>query len=456
MFTFLRRHPRKTMLVIILLAVLLRVGVALFLGDSTPPAKDETSYSVLAARLANGYGYSFPRAWYPGFTPANTATAHWSFLYTALVAAVYALVGVHPLALRLISALLTGILLPMMTYLLARRAFLSPETPEPECDSRFTAIPPLAAFLAAIYAYFILFGAMVQTEGLFIVATLWSLERGLALSARMRAGASLRARDGLWLGVSLGIAALLRQSILPWVVILFLWLAWLASRADVGQKDWVGILMRLKSLIVAGVMMLLLILPFTLRNYAVYGDFLLLNSNAGYAMYSSQHPMHGINFQAYDAAPLPTNLHPMPQNEAQWDRALMKRGIQFVLDEPGRYALLSLSRVADYFEFWPKRDSSLLFNLGRLLSFTLFLPFMFYGVFISFSVSGFLSRNAILYLFIAFYALLHILTWAMPRYRLPVDAVLILFAALAVHQLGGSLTRHLSHTKSPPVSHDST
>jgi hypothetical protein len=32
----------------------------------------------------------------------------------------------------------------------------------------------------------------------------------------------------------------------------------------------------------------------------------------------------------------------------------------------------------------------------------------------------------------AFYSLLHILTWAMPRYRLPVDAVALPFAALGI------------------------
>ena len=99
----------------------------------------------------------------------------------------------------------------------------------------------------------------------------------------------------------------------------------------------------LLALTVAGLVLIACILPFTVRNYRVYGDFLLLNSNAGYAMYSAQHPLHGTDFQAYAAAPLPDDLTPTPQNEAQWDRALMARGIQFVLAEPGRYLLLSLN-----------------------------------------------------------------------------------------------------------------
>ena len=37
--------------------------------------------------------------------------------------------------------------------------------------------PLIAALLAAIYAYFVLYGAMTQTEGLFLLAVVWSLER---------------------------------------------------------------------------------------------------------------------------------------------------------------------------------------------------------------------------------------------------------------------------------------
>ena len=445
---FVAKH-NKILLAILILSVLLRLGVALYLGDSTPPGKDETSYSILAARLAGGHGYSFPTTWYPGFALADTPTAHWSFLYTAFVAAIYALFGIHPLAVRLLQALLTGLLLPWTTYRLAQRMLLSPEklairNPKSEIRNPQSQIPLLSAFLAAIYAYFILFDAMVQTEAFFIIAVLWSLERSLALQQLYRRPAGRPSpspplvRANGWspllpftLGLSLGLATLLRQSILPWIVILFLYLLWFAHRNGKLRPAFI-------SLFIAGIILLAFILPFTVRNYIVYGDFLLLNSNAGYAMYSAQHPLHGTSFQAYAAAPLPTDLNPMPQNEAQWDRALMKRGIQFVLADPVRYLRLSLSRVADYFEFWPKADSSLLFNLGRLLSFTLFLPFMLYGLWLSFRNPHSPIRSsqfAILYLFLGFYSLLHILTWAMPRYRLPVDAVLLIFAALALTHL---------------------
>ena len=45
------------------------------------------------------------------------------------------------------------------------------------------------------------------------------------------------------------------------------------------------------------------------------------------------------------------------------------------------------------------------------------------------------SLVLLLYLFIAIYSLIHILSWSLARYRLPIDATLLLFAARAIHEL---------------------
>jgi hypothetical protein len=297
-------------------------------------------------------------------------------------------------------------------------------------------LPLLAALLAAVYAYFVLYSAMVQTEGLFICVVLWSLTYALALDGQIAANTPVRkvGWTALVLGLSLGLATLLRQSILPWVPLLCGWLlltGWRARRLHAG----------LAASAIIAIMVVLCIAPFTLRNLRVYGEFLLLNSNTGYAMYSAQHPLHGTDFQAYAAAPLPVDLLDKGMNEAQWDRALMQRGLGFVLAEPGRYLLLSLSRVGDYFEVLPNAESSLLFNAGQLLSFTLFLPFMLLGSVVALRKDRPGSRRrwlllpdpvALALFFVVFYSVLHIFTWAMPRYRLPVDAVLLPFAALGI------------------------
>ena len=411
---------------ILALSVLLRLAVALYLGnvvDAPELLTDQRSYHALGARLAAGYGFTFPDNWYP-FTAAGEPTSHWSFLYSLVVAAVYALAGPQILAMRLVQAVLGGLLLPWMVYRLAKALFSGPGG---ENDHAAGTIALVAAFVAAVYPYFVLYSATLMTETFFLITLLWSLERGLALANRLRAGEAKGLwRLGLALGVSLGLATLLRQSILPWVPVLFLYLLWLGWRSG-RLRAAVG------ALALVGLILIGFIAPFTVRNTLVYDEFLLLNSNAGYAMYSAQHPMHGTNFREFDAAPLPEGMWGRP--EPEMDRALMQQGIQFVLDNPGRYQLLSLSRVRAFFEFWPTPDTTLLHNIGRTASFGLLLPFLLYGLVLAIGRPGFVKRNTLLFLFAGFYTVLHLLTWAMVRYRLPVDAVLIPLAALAVVDL---------------------
>jgi 4-amino-4-deoxy-L-arabinose transferase-like glycosyltransferase len=423
------------LIVIVIVSVALRVAVALYLGnvvDAPPLLTDQRSYHALGERLISGYGFSFDRGWYP-FTAANTPTAHWSFLYSLFVASVYGVFGVNPLSVRIIQAILGGILLPLLAYLFSRRLFESAVFKQHNVNA--VQIGLMAAGISALYLYFILYSATLMTETFYIITLLWSLYLAMGLAQRPTL------KNGLLLGVSLGLATLLRQSILPWIVVLVVWLVWVAVRSRSSHR-------MIAALALAGLLIGLVIAPFTIRNYRVYGEFLLLNSNAGYAMYSAQHPMHGTDFQEFVGVPIPDDVNGM--NEAQMDRDLMRRGIGFVLADPGRYVLLSLSRVVDFFEFWPTSDTTLLNNLGRVGSFGLMLPFMIYGLALAFIWGGPKAQGgwieftitplAMILLFIGLYTIQHVLTWAMPRYRLPADAVLLSFAALGLSQLARWLT----------------
>jgi hypothetical protein len=50
-------------------------------------------------------------------------------------------------------------------------------------------------------------------------------------------------------------------------------------------------------------------------------------------------------------------------------------------------------------------------------------------------VKSLAEPGALIVLFIVVYAGIHLLSWALIRYRLPIDAVLVLFAALAFVEL---------------------
>jgi 4-amino-4-deoxy-L-arabinose transferase-like glycosyltransferase len=385
---------------VLFVAVLVRIPMAFYMGDQVtvlPGIHDQISYDALARSLLAGQGYRFTEHWYP-FTPANTPTAHWSFLYPLYLAGIYRLIGYHPLGARLFQGIVGGALMCLFIYLIGRRIV-----------SERVAL--LGAGLAAVYGYFIYYSVALMTETFFIVMVLLSL----LVSLQLKDEPSLA--RWILLGLSLGVATLIRQTILLFAPVLFVWLFWeLKGR------------IRLWHFVVSLGMIVLLITPWTMRNYHVYRQFLPLNSNAGYALYASNHPHLGTDWRNENiVVPVPEEL--AGQNEAAINHALLRKGIGFVLEDPGRYLWLILDKALEYFQFWPSSQSSSISNLARVLSFGLYMPFMLLGLLLSLSH----WRNYIpLYLFATVHTGIHLISWPSIRYRLPVDAVLMLFAGLAV------------------------
>lgn len=417
----------RPLLAILVLAVALRLAAALAMGnqiEALPGVYDQVSYMALARQVAEGQGFRFATDSWPA-TRAGEPTAHWSFLYTAYLVLAYRLIGPYPLAARLIQALLVGILLPLGLYRLGRQTL----------GER---VGLWAAGLSAVYIYFIYYGAALMTESFTIVALVWLIVVAIALAERPT--------WGRWIafGLLAGIAALLRQVTLPVTAVLALWVLW-SGRKRPGAA--------IAGVALAAAITLAMILPITLRNYQAFHRLVLINTNAGYAFFWANHPVHGVNFQGIlpDDGPSYHDLIPpelLPLDEAALNDALMARGMAFVRDDPARYLLLSVSRLEDYFKFWPAADSSRTSNLSRVLSFGILLPFMLYGLY--------LSRNAWrdclpLYLFMGTYTLIHLLSWALIRYRLPVDAVLLVFAGLACEQLFGRRIAALIDPRAMPV-----
>jgi len=427
-------------------AVILRLGLAIFLGNEIEELRggtyDQISYDALAIRVAEGYGFSFEDDWWPA-TRGGEPTAHWSYLYVIALAAFYRLVGHYPILARLLQALLVGVLTPWFIYRIGRRVF-----------SKEAGL--VAAAISALYAYFIMYGASLMTESLYIVCILWAIDAAMRLAMSLSAAPpdqpSRLNRKQLFLGLELGLAfvfaLLLRQVILVFIGVLVLWLFWVAW-----QRSSVRALVL--PLSAAFITIALFVTPVIIRNYNAFGRLTSLNTNAGYAFFWSNHPIYGTRFESVLSPEhgityqelIPEEL--LELDEAALDRELLFRGLEFIRDEPLRYLLLSASRIPVYFLFWPKSDSSLLSNAARLLSFALFLPAMIYGIILSvrrilvgrsrkpetLTTSSEYEKDRyrfefllLLLAFIAVYSLIHILSWANVRYRLPVDAVLIIFA----------------------------
>jgi hypothetical protein len=440
------RHATPALFVILTVAVLLRLAAALYLGNTVevlPGTFDQVSYHALALRVLGGHGFSFGQASWP-MTAADAPTAHWSFLYTLYLSAVYALFGPNPLAARIIQAVAVGLLHPFLAYLIGRRVF-------------GVRAGLLAAAFTAVYIYFIYYAATLMTEPFYITAILGALYLMLRLR---RPAPGLEIRLAIALGLVLGTAILLRQLVLLLVPFLLLWLwaiRWLDARPP-GERPHLSRFLRDKNLpwrptlVVIGIIVLM-ILPFTLYNQGRFDRFVLLNTNSGFAFFWANHPVYGTRFQGILPPELGSYQDLIPPELRQLDepaleQALLVRGVQFVTDDPGRYLLLSLSRIPVYFMFWPSADSSGISNISRVGSFALFLPLMLGGLIYSL-VNARLRRatladTSLLLLFTFLYTGVHLASWALIRYRLPVDAILLIYAGLAGAWVWSFLLRRFS------------
>ena len=399
------RH--KWLIAILCLALFVRVVTAIWLGDVMEilPAggtHDQVTYDLLAKRVASGQGFTYPEHYYP-WVPPDTITSYYSGTMVLQLAIIYKLFGYHPLVARLFFAML-GTAIVFLIYLLASRFF-----------GKLAGL--FAAVFAALYSYLILYSATLLTETPFILLLLIAI-----------VSAYIVVEDGnhrylLLVGIGLAGAILFRMAVLAFVPVFLAWI-YFSSRATGRKPISIGLLL------IPCAIIMLAVLPWTLRNYGLYGRFMLLESQFGHVFWNSNHPEQGTNFRGPWVAPIPEEL--LELNEADLTYELLRRGRKFVVEDPVRFLLLTVSRIKYFFTFWPTADSSLVNNIARVLSFGILLPFMAAGL--ALSVRNW-KRFLPIYLFLLIHIGVYVSSWVMVRYRVPADVLLLPFAALAVTQL---------------------
>lgn len=429
-FNDMLKNPKQLLFGILIISVLLRVvtGIVFFGNEiqELPGTFDEVSYHNLALRVMDGHGFSFGERWWPG-TAANEPTAHWSYLYTIYLVVIYSLFGASPLLARLLQAVIVGIVMPWLLYRLSFRLF----APAARGQGMFTyaadvaraqRIALLAAAIGAVYIYFFYYTASLITEGFYITGILWTFDTAVSISQSQ----TIATKQWAVLGVAIGLTCLLRQLFLLFLPFLLVWLWW-AKRPKLTQ------------FILPVALVVLMIVPWTVRNFVAFDKIVPLNTNSGFAFFWGNHPRYGTQFipilpSGEYFRMIPQELLEQGLNEAEMDSALLSEAFGFIVAEPGRYLLLSLSRIPTYFKFWPSGDSGTVSNISRVGSFGLFLPFMLYGLILALKRSfgswreWLASPFTLLYLFILVYTGIHVLTWTLIRYRLPVDVILVIFA----------------------------
>ena len=338
-------------------------------------------------------------------------------IYPLFLAAIYRSVGYSHTAARVAQALASGAVVFLIMWL-AERVF-----------GRRTAI--VAGILAAIYPPFISYSGLLLTETVsvfLLLAFVSCVARGLDAPG-----------VGWWLGAGVlgGLLVLHRpETLLVLIATAAAMWAW--------RFGWrrIGVMVATVALVM---------LPWVLRNYAVYHRWVLVGPQIGSTLWLSAnwHAWHGDD-PTYRAV-----IDAAGPNAVEQDRRLFREAGRSLSQHPGRYLRICLQRIP---QFWLGGHSNTFAHLehsvgaylaqGAYLTASIKLLMLalnllvivlgFAGMRVAWKLGLADSRHLILLMIpIAVTALVHLVLFATLRYQVPIMPFLILFAAFAVCHLRG-------------------
>jgi 4-amino-4-deoxy-L-arabinose transferase-like glycosyltransferase len=303
---------RRALLAIVALAVIVRV-VVVFATSSFVPQTDAVDFDRNAVSLATDGNYATS-----ALTAHGGPTAIRPPLFTAALAAVYKVVGVNPAKTRWRAARLIEAVFGTVAVLLI-------------CLIGIRLLGPVAGLLAgaiaAVYPPLILIGTSLLSESLFIPLLL-----GAVWAALMHRDSVHRLRWPLLSGALLGLSALTRGNGIA-VLIALGFLVWDA------RGGWSWRALRAPLAMVAATAVVLV--PWTIRNYDVFGRLVPVTTEFGYTVAGTYNPL-AQGRHDYPALWIPPLVDMVPYfrqrpgaNEAQVSGKMLSDGLSYISDHPG-------------------------------------------------------------------------------------------------------------------------
>ena len=395
----------RGLILLLLVALILRVEYVLVADRidpflmADPLHGDAGSYDRIARTLLTTGEYG---------ELAGRPAAFWPPLYPLFLAALYSIFGYHLLAARLVHALLgTGAVVAV--YAAARLILGRP-------------VARLAGLGMALYPYLVYFGNWLISEALFMLL--------LALALWAMAG---QQRRGNWRGLA-GLGLLMGLSILAKPAALFM-LPLVAFWVLLAPPD-APLTARLGRAAVVLLVTALVVSPWTVRNYRVFGAFVPVSTNGGYTFYGANNAQaFGGHREGFPPA-LPGLSDPAAADE------YYRRGLEWIVDHPVDFARLALRKLARLFSplsvaSW-ETDYPLPPAIGYVVR-------GLYGAFLITALCGaLLALRRWRDVFLFYVPMLSVLASAVvfygdTRYTLPMVPSLLIFASFAVSSACESL-----------------
>ena len=375
------------------LALALRAGYVVAAGPRPLPYNSDPYYfQMIAEHLLQGRG----------FVEVN-GLAYRPPGFPGLLAGLYAVLGVHLQAARLLLAGI-GALHCALQWAWVRR-LASP------------AVALLAALFTALDPQLVRYPQLLYSEVLYLALQAGALWLFLAaLDERSLARAALA-------GLCAGLAALTREIglVIPLAFALWAWRARLAPPTG-------------RLCLAAGVATLLVIAPWTARNARVLGAFVPITTNTGINFYMGNNPRANGDFRWAVAEGVEWNHG---GGELAAHREGLRQGWRYIREHPGRTVALW---AVKFWILWrpPFYGFGGLSGVETLVRATWLLSYL---ALLALTVCGWRDTRALgprarlpLWL-IALPTLGHLLTYAGTRYRIPLTTLLVFYAAVGARRL---------------------
>ncbi|MGH7564393.1 MAG: glycosyltransferase family 39 protein [Gemmatimonadota bacterium] len=405
----LREREAVLLTGIVLLALACRIAVAVITRSWIFSEADhffDFGYEMgeVGAALAGGDGFAWP-AW--GKFPERP-TAWMAPAYPWLVGHAFRAFGIYsvPAAVVLLTLqVLVSAVSCVLLYLIGRRVY----------NGR---VGLLAALMLALYPSAIHFDVQkIWSTPLYVLCLL------VVVYALLRMVDRPTLKSGAVLGAAIGITMLVDSVVVAAIPFILAWL-YFGSASDRGRT--------LGGMAVTVVVAGLIVTPWLVRNYQVFGKATYIKSNFGNELFMGNNPLatggaddYRVTGRRITEILSETELKFLEAaNEVEYNRFLRTKAVDWIRDNPGRFVQLTATRVARFWTTIKPPGGSL-----EMVAFGAYLAVLFLAV-IGLLKSGF-DRDVVLILIlllslpVPYYFTLA----AHVRYRFPIVPFLMLFAA---------------------------
>jgi len=384
-------------------ALRLGLGIALGLNAAPKPGTDDKEYDTYAWNLAQGRGY---RGMSPDVADRDHLTAYRPPGPSLVWAGVYLAFGHRYDAVRVLHCLL-GAGTTLLVYGIGRRCFGD-------------TVGLLAAAINTVYPIALLYSTELGSEPLGIVWLLWYVLACLQFASRPSLSRGTAA------GLLLGLSLLTRANTVLMLPLTVIWALWQFR----GQGRLLAMSLAIPVLAMA------MLVPWTIRNYRVFGEFIPFSTMGGSVLLQGNNRLVATvpeywGYSVWDTAiPEYRDALKAPNDEVKRDRVARSLAIRWLRDNPEKWWYLVKAKFARSWTPFLQPQTARLYRLGMLVSWGPLLV-LFALAFVPTLVIFLRERHPgwLIHLTILHFTLNTVIFFGNSRYRYPIEPLCMILAA---------------------------